>query len=265
MNEAYVNEALQKKIVRVIDAIRDRKSLLIAFSGGVDSSVLARLAVESDASVLAVTADSELLGDYGLAHAREVADEIGVAHTAFDFMILKRQEFVENTHNRCYHCKKYMILELAKIAHRNGIETIADGTNITDIRGDRPGYAAIKKAGVFTPFVDFGLEKLEIREIARHFGLSVADAPSESCFATRISHDMEVTMERLAHIERAESVLHAHGMHGVRVKIRDRNDLACVEIQPRDLERFIAVRGEVAAEFRRIGFDRTVLSRDHRL
>jgi uncharacterized protein len=265
MNEAYVNEALQKKMVRVIDAIEDRKSLLIAFSGGVDSSVLARLAVESDASVLAVTANSELLGDCGLAHAKEVADEIGIEHAVFDFGILKRQEFVENTHNRCYHCKKYMVLELAEIASGSGIETIADGTNMTDLTEDRPGYAAIKEASVFTPFVDFGLEKLEIRDIARYFGLSVADVPSDSCFATRIPHGMGITAQCLSRIWRAESVLHAHGMHGVRVKIRDRDDLACVEIQPRDLERFMAVRGEVAAEFRRIGFDRTVLSRNHRL
>ncbi len=265
MNEAYVNEALHKKMVRVIDAIGDRKSLLIAFSGGVDSSVLARLAVESRASALAVTADSELLGDCGLAHARAVADEIRIEHAVFDFGILKRREFVENTHNRCYHCKKYMVLELVRIASGSGIETVADGTNTTDLTEDRPGYAAIKEAGVFTPFVDFGLEKLEIREIARYFGLSVADAPSESCFATRIPTGMEITTQRISRIVQAESVLHAHGMRGVRVKIRGHDNLACVEIQPRDLERFMAVRGEVAAEFRQIGFDRTVLSRNRRL
>ncbi len=252
-------------MARVIDAIGDRNSLLIAFSGGVDSSVLARLAVESRASVLAVTADSELLGDCGLAHAREVADEIGIEHAVFDFRILKRREFVENTYNRCYHCKKYMVLELAEIASGKGIETVADGTNTTDLTEDRPGYAAIKEAGVFTPFVDFRLEKLEIREIARYFGMSVADAPSESCFATRIPHSMEITAQCLSRIAQAESVLHAHGMHGVRVKIRDRDDLACVEIQQCDLEQFMAVRGEVAAEFRQIGFDRTVLSQNHRL
>ncbi len=180
-----MNETLQKT-KRVIDAIAEHESVLLAFSGGVDSSVLASVAKESGADVLAVTANSELLGRRGLKGAIKMADEIGVKHEIFDFGILGKKEFVENQQNRCYHCKKHLIQELAKIASRNRIETIADGTNITDITGDRPGYAAITDAGVFTPFVDFGLGKPEIRKIARYFGLSVADAPSESCLATRI-------------------------------------------------------------------------------
>ncbi|KAB3547507.1 MAG: ATP-dependent sacrificial sulfur transferase LarE [ANME-2 cluster archaeon] len=258
MNEhTNMNETLQKT-KRVIDAIAERGSILIAFSGGVDSSVLACVAKESGADVLAVTADSELLGRRGLRDAIKMADEIGVKHEIFDFEILKKKEFVENPHNRCYHCKKHLILELAKIASRNRIETIADGTNITDIAGDRPGYAAITDAGVFTPFVDFGLGKPEIREIARHFGLSVADAPSESCLATRIPSGTEITVKRLSRIEDAESMLRSHGFCGVRV--RDHGRLACVEVQSGDAEWFRVVQEGVAAAFARIGFDRVVLS-----
>ena len=259
MNEhTNMNETLQKTR-RVIDAIAERGSILIAFSGGVDSSVLASVAKESGASVLAVTADSELLGRRGLRDAIKMADEIGVTHEILDFDILKKKNFVENPHNRCYHCKKYLILELAKIASRNRIETIADGTNITDIAGDRPGYAAITDAGVFTPFVDFGLGKLEIREIARHFGLSVADAPSESCLATRIPSGTGITVKRLSRIEEAESMLRSHGFCGIRV--RDHGRLACVEVQSGDAERFRVVQGDVVAAFARIGFDRVVLSK----
>jgi len=252
-----MNETLQKT-ERVIDAIAERGSILIAFSGGVDSSVLACVAKESGADVLAVTADSELLGRRGLRDAIRMADEIGVKHEIFDFEILGEKEFVENPHNRCYHCKKYLILDLIKISSRNRIETIADGTNVTDIAGNRPGYAAITDAGVFTPFVDFGLGKPEIREIARHFGLSVADVPSESCLATRVPSGTEITVKRLSRIEDAESVLRSQGFCGVRV--RDHGHLACVEVQSGDAERFLVVQEDVAATFARIGFDHVMLS-----
>ncbi|KAF5417113.1 MAG: tRNA-specific 2-thiouridylase MnmA [Candidatus Methanogaster sp.] len=252
-----MNETLQKT-KHVIDVIAERGSILIAFSGGVDSSVLASVAKESGADVLAVTADSGLLGRRGLKDAIKVADEIGVKHEIFDFEIMGNNEFVENPHNRCYHCKKHLIQELAKIASRNRIETIADGTNITDIAGDRPGYAAIKGAGVFTPFIDFNLSKSEIREIARNFGLSVADTPSESCLATRIPSGTRITVKRLSCIEEAESMLRSQGFRGVRV--RDHGRLACVEVQSCDAERFRVVQDEVAAAFARIGFDRVALS-----
>jgi uncharacterized protein len=264
MNET--NETLEK-MERVKDAIRKCGSILIAFSGGVDSSVLAKLVKQSGATVLAATADSELLGDYGLAHARKMADEIGIELTVFKFGILGNEKFTENPRGRCYHCKKHLIYELQKIASENRIGTIADGTNMTDLAGERPGYAAIREAGVFTPFVDFMVEKSEIREIARYFGLSVADTPSESCFATRIPHGTEITIPRLSRIEKAESVLHAHGLCGVRVRVRvrgpdrDREHLACIEVRPDDVKRFLSVQEDVTEAFGRIGFDRVVLSR----
>ena len=265
-----------RKMLRVIDAIAECGSVLVAFSGGVDSSVLASLARESGARVLAVTADSELLGERGLIHATRMAGEIGIAHKVFRFDVLDRREFTENPHDRCYHCKKHLVSELAGIAARVGIGTIADGTNLTDltdIASERPGYAAIKEAGVVTSFVDFGLTKSEIREIASHLGLSVADAPSESCLATRIPQGTEITIQKLARIEKAESILHAHGLHGVRVRVRDHDRdragnhdpgcgcLACVEVQSRDVERFTRLYRDIAEAFGAIGFDRVVLSR----
>ncbi len=264
MNET--NETLEK-MERVKDAIRECGSILIAFSGGVDSSVLAKLAEQSGAKVLAATAGSELLGSRGLAHARKMADEIGIELVVFKFGIMGEKKFTENPRDRCYHCKKHLISELQKIASENRIGTIADGTNVTDLAGERPGYVAIMEAGVFTPFVDFMLKKSEIREIARYFGLSVADAPSESCFATRIPHGTEITIPRLSRIEKAESVLHTHGLCGVRVRVRirgpdrDRERLACIEVQPDDVKRFLSVQEAVAEAFGRIGFDRVVLSR----
>ena len=256
-----MNETLTK-MNAVIDAIAGRRSILIAFSGGVDSSVLACLARQSGASVLAVTADSELLGHRGMEDARNIADEIGVAHEIFKFEILKKSEFTENPYNRCYHCKKHLIAEMEKIAAQNGIETIADGTNMTDTREDRPGYAAIKEAGVFTPFVDFNLRKSEIREIAGYFCLSVASAPSESCLATRIPHGTSITIPRLSRIEDAESVLRSHGLCGVRV--RDRGSLACVEVRSGDINRFKSIQEDVAEAFGGLGFDRVLLSRMRR-
>ncbi|RZN35887.1 MAG: ATP-dependent sacrificial sulfur transferase LarE [Methanosarcinales archaeon] len=262
--ETIMSSETARKVERVKDALCEQGSILIAFSGGVDSSVLAKLAKLAEpngVTVLAATASSELLGDHGLAHARKVADEIGIEHHVFKFEILRDSEFTENTRDRCYHCKKHLIRELQKIAAENRIETIADGTNITDLAGDRPGYAAIRQADVFTPFVDFTLEKSEIRRIARYFGLSVADTPSESCFATRIPSGTRITIPQLSRIEKAESVLHAHGLHGVRVRTceADHDQLAHIEIQPGDIKRFIAVQENVTRAFGRIGFDRVML------
>jgi len=264
--ETIASGETAEKVERVKDALCERGSILIAFSGGVDSSVLAKLAKLAEpggATVLAATASSELLGDRGLAHARNMADEIGIELHVFEFGILGNGNFTENLRDRCYHCKKHLIRELHKIAAENGIETIADGTNTTDLAEDRPGYAAIRETDVFTPFVDFMLEKSEIRAIARHFGLSVADAPSESCFATRIPSGTKITIPRLSRIEKAESVLHAHGLYGVRVRTwRVNHDLiARIEVQPGDVKRFIAVQDAVAVAFGRIGFDRVVLYR----
>lgn len=265
-----------RKMLRVIDAIAECGSVLVAFSGGVDSSVLATLARESGARVLAVTADSELLGERGLVHATRMAGEIGVAHRVFRFDVLDQREFAENPPNRCYHCKKHLFSELAGVAAREGIGTVVDGTNLTDLTNrtdtasERPGYAALKEAGVVTPFVDFGLTKSEIREIASYLGLSVADEPSESCLATRIPEGTEITIRKLARIEKAESILSAYGLHGVRVRVhglgldRDRDQgcgrLACVEVQSRDVERFTRLYQDIAEAFGAIGFDRVVLS-----
>jgi len=265
-DETIASSETARKVERVKDALCERDSILIAFSGGVDSSVLAKLAklAEPDgATVLAATARSELLGDRGLAHARNMADEIGIKLHVFKFKILGNDKFTENPRDRCYHCKKHLISELQKIAAENRIKTIVDGTNITDLAEDRPGYDAIWEADVFTPFVDFMLEKSEIRKIARHLRLSVADAPSESCFATRIPPGTRITIPQLSRIEKAESVLHAHGLHGVRVRTSgiDHNRLAQIEVQPGDAKRFIAAQADVTEAFGRIGFDHVVLYR----
>ena len=249
------------KAAAVRKSLAECDGVLIAFSGGVDSSVVAALAHDAlgDAAV-ACTAKSETLPAAELDDARRVADEIGIRHEAVTFSELDDPEFVANGDDRCYHCRTMRLGRMYDVAHDLGISTVCDGTNASDPgEGHRPGLRAVDELAVRSPLLEAGIRKAEVRAIADDYGLSVADKPSMACLSSRIPTGLDVTDERLSRIEAAERVLRQRGFSQFRV--RDHDGLARIEIDPDELS--AALTPEFAAAVRdrlsELGFDHVTL------
>ncbi|WP_418285500.1 ATP-dependent sacrificial sulfur transferase LarE [Halorubrum sp. DTA46] len=219
------------------DALGECDAVLVAFSGGVDSSVVAALAADAlGDDAVACTARSETLPAAELDDAERVAGEIGIRHETVTFSELDDPNFVANDGDRCYHCRTMRLGRMYETATELGIGTVCDGTNADDPgEGHRPGLRAVEELDVFSPLLDAGITKREVRAIAEAYGLSVADKPSMACLSSRIPTGLEVTEARLTRVEKAERLLRKWGFEGFRV--RDHDGLARVEIAPDELER----------------------------
>lgn len=250
--------SVNDKMKSIIGALKERGSALVAFSGGVDSSVLAALAYRAlGSSAIAVTADSPTLAPGELECAKEVAKEIGVEHIIITYDELGEPEFARNPVDRCYYCKKGLIRELKKIAKERGINTIIEGTNLSDLKGHRPGRRAVTEGGIYNPFIEFGVAKEEVREMARKLGLSVADKPSMACLSSRFPYGQAITHEALQRVGEAEVYLRSLGFNVVRV--RDHAGIARIEIMPDEMARFLGMREAVASRLKRLGFSYVTL------
>lgn len=216
-------------------------SAMVALSGGVDSAVVALAAKKAlGKNAVAITADYKTLAEEELATARQVAKEIGIDHRVIEYNELENPEFVKNDGMRCYHCRTELGQHLADEAKKAGVAIIVDGTNADDLADYRPGIRALRENGVRSPMVELGISKEEIREIAKNFGLSVYDKPSNACLASRIPTGSEVTYEKLQRIESAETIVKT--IFGVRqVRVRDHGELARVEVGKDELQRMFDV------------------------
>jgi tRNA-specific 2-thiouridylase/uncharacterized protein len=224
-----------------LDAAREdlaaRDGVLVAFSGGVDSSVVS--AVAHDAlgdDAVACTARSETLPAEELNDARRVADEIGIRHETVTFSELDDPDFVANDDDRCYHCRSMRLGRMFDAARDLGFDVVCDGTNADDTgAGHRPGLRAVAELDAYSPLLEHGITKAEVRAIADHYDLSVADKPSMACLSSRIPTGLEVTEERLTRVETAERLLRTWGFDQFRV--RDHDGLARIEVGADELER----------------------------
>ncbi|MFB6083775.1 MAG: ATP-dependent sacrificial sulfur transferase LarE [Halorientalis sp.] len=229
-------DAVTEKMAAVRDDLAELDGVLIAFSGGVDSSVVAALAHDAlGADAVACTAKSETLPAEELDDATRVTDEIGVRHDIVEFSELASEEFVENGEDRCYHCRSMRLSAMYDRARELGIDVVCDGTNVSDTgEGHRPGLRAVEELDAYSPLLEHGITKPEVREIARRYDLSVADKPSMACLSSRIPTGLEVTEDRLSRIEKAERLLRTWGFDQFRV--RDHDDLARIEIAEDELD-----------------------------
>jgi uncharacterized protein len=252
---------VQEKAATVRESLAACDGVLVAFSGGVDSSVVAALAHDAlGDDAVACTAKSETLPAAELDDARRVADEIGIRHEVVTFSELDDPDFVANGEDRCYHCRTMRLGRMYEAAHELGIETVCDGTNASDSgQGHRPGLRAVEELDVRSPLLAAGIRKDEVRAIADGYGLSVAEKPSMACLSSRIPTGLEVTDERLSRIEAAERVLREWGFSQFRV--RDHDGLARIEIDPDELPAALNHDFVVAARehLTELGFDHVTL------
>lgn len=248
----------QAKYERLLNRLGDLGSAVVAFSGGVDSTLLLRCAVEAlGERALALTVDTPYLPRRELAEARQLARNLGARHEVVSISI--PIEIDHNPEARCYLCKRQVFDRIKTEAQRLTIPHLLDGTNADDLDAYRPGLKALTEMAVVSPLAEAGLTKAEIREISRKLGLPTWDKPAYSCLLTRLPHGVAVTAEALQRIEAAENLLRDAGFPAVRVRVHDR--LARIEIPPGDFEAFMAFnqKADVDGKFRAFGFDFTTL------
>lgn len=221
---------VQSLVEKLINWFKDKDSVLVAFSGGVDSTLVTYTAYKALGDrVLAVTADSATLPPGELEDAIKIARLIGVKHRVVKVDELSDSEFVKNPPDRCYYCKRSLLKVLSKIAEEEGLKVIVDGSNADDNRDFRPGLKALKEFKVRSPLAEVGLSKSDIRAISKIVGLPTADKPSMACLASRVPYGMEVTYEKLRRISEAETYIRR--LTGVKqLRVRDHDSIARIEV-----------------------------------
>jgi uncharacterized protein len=249
-----IETAHRKKKV-LVETLRSIESLLIAYSGGVDSTFLLAVAHEVIGSrVMAVTATAPFYPTREVREALDFTLQHGIEHVVISSEALNLPDFQANRPDRCYHCKAFLFGKLRDFAEQRGIRYIAHAANVDD-RGDyRPGSKAAEEAGALAPLLDAGMDKKEIRYLSREMGLPTWNKPAMACLASRIPYGDSITEEKLKMIEEAETVLAAEGLGQFRVRCH--GALARIEVEKQDFERISAtpLREIIVSKLKKAGF-----------
>jgi uncharacterized protein len=244
---------LDEKERRLREGFAGRGSLLVAFSGGVDSSLLAAVAREVLGDrCIAVLLDSPAVPRAEVGEARRTAAGIGIPLEVIHLPVMDDRTFTGNPPDRCYRCRKISARILKGRAEELGLACVADGTSASDLGERRPGIRAADEEGIAHPFIEAGLTKKDIRAIARRRGYAFRDRPSSPCLASRIPYGEAITPGRLRMVEEAEEVFHGLGFNQVRVRLH--GPVARIEVMPGEMERLWKERSRILASLRSIGF-----------
>ncbi len=247
---------LRERYDGIVRTAAAKGRVLVAFSGGVDSGLVARLVHDALGDrALAVVTDAETLSRRELDAARAEAEEIGIPLRVVPVSELASEDYRRNPTNRCYFCRQELAGVLVDLARREGFGTIADGVNASDLGDDRPGIRAMDEAGVWHPLVEAGMAKADVRAMARALGLTFWDKPSNACLASRVPHGTFITVGLLRQVEAAEDYLRGRGFRQVRV--RHHGDVARIEVLPEDIARLEGMRSEVSTALRTLGYPST--------
>ncbi|MCX6354772.1 MAG: ATP-dependent sacrificial sulfur transferase LarE [Candidatus Aureabacteria bacterium] len=247
--------SLSEKYSRLKNILRSYGSLLVAYSGGVDSTLLLKVAADILGDrVLAITADSPIYPASERSYAEKMARRFGVRHILLRSGALSNTKLVSNQPDRCYWCKRALLEKLNKRAAREGLARVAVGEQRDDLRDYRPGSRAAREAGVVSPLLLTGFTKRDVRELSRRLGIPGWRRDAMACLATRIPYGEKIDREKLARVERAEEFLRLRGLRQVRV--RQHGDTARIEVDPSQVSRFSKkkLRSKVVKRLKQIGF-----------
>jgi len=248
-------DTAEKKLNKLREILADMRSVLVAFSGGVDSSFLLAVAVEVlNEQAVAATAQSQLFSGWELEQTAAVAEQLGVRHITFEMDHLALAGFAGNPPDRCYLCKRALFAQMQQIAQREELSWVAHAEQIDDLSQWRPGQRAAEELAVRAPLVEVGLSKAEVRELSRKLGLPTWNLPVNACLATRIPYGEAITDEKLRQIQAAEEALRELGFQQLRV--RHHGSLARIEVAPAQLSRLTQqpVGKQVVAALKEVGF-----------
>ncbi|WP_050608360.1 ATP-dependent sacrificial sulfur transferase LarE [Clostridium niameyense] len=241
------------KYKELITYLKNLKSVAVAFSGGVDSTLLLKACKEAlGDNAIAVTVASPYVPKWEIEEAKELVKEMGIKSFFIEVPIL--EEIRSNPENRCYLCKKAIFNKIKLLAKENGVEYVVDGTNADDIKDYRPGLKALRELEIKSPFLENSITKEEVRAFSKELGLKTWNKPAYACLLSRIPYNQNIDENDLNRVEKSELYLMNLGFKGVRV--RSHGDLARIEVQKNDREKLIDgnILDNISIELKRLGF-----------
>lgn len=240
----------------LIEFIKKLGPVAVAFSGGVDSSLVAAAAFRAHgSSALAVTIASELFPEAEAQCAADIAKNIGIRHKIIWISVLGNESVITNPPDRCYHCKSDDFSAIIKSASEEGIKTVLDGTNADDPKGHRPGLRALKEMGIISPLLELGMNKEMVRAAAKELGLPNYERPSSPCLASRFPYGVRLTTEKIERVRAAEEFIRSLGVSVLRV--RDHDGLARIEVEPHEIPKLSSeeVAKKIVVKLRSLGYN----------
>jgi len=253
---------MKEKLARLHGILSRLESVLVAFSGGVDSTYLLAAALDAlgPRRVLAVTADSESYTDWEREEAQGLANVLGSRYQLITSHEMRDPRFVANAPDRCYYCKRALLRQLQEVARAEGLGSVVLGATVDDLGDHRPGMRAAREMGVHSPLLEAGLTKAEIRQLSKKRGLPTWDKPAMACLASRIPYGTPITAQALQRIGTAESFLR-DSLNLRQVRVRDHGPIARIEVEPRHLGKLVQQesRHRIVEEFRRAGYQYVTL------